>query len=183
MDFTKPILLKQLNCDIGLNRIVEVQCNEASPFFEIVSFDKSPSGNYSRSAKKSLIFNLENLKVIIDNIDIIKQNFELAKISEEVEYKLHLGELLFLRIDKGIKCVDFRRHFIPKGNEHIAENLSPGLPGVGMKFIEFGYFLELIDTLVDLTQINQSTTICEKETHKKETCKICNPQKLFFKYY
>jgi len=149
----------------------------------LTSYEKSPSGSYSKIPNKSLKIPLILLRVFIIHLDSILEAFENAKAGEPISYSLHLGGLLYLRIDKNIRCVDWRKHYIPKGLSHTLENLKPGMPGVGMKFIEFDAFISILEQLRELSHVDEILACSESEGHKSattlENCKICNPMKLF----
>ena len=177
-------ILKYLNCNIGLYRVVEVQYFQGEGHIEIVTYEKSPSGNYSKVSNKCLKLSLMLYRVLTDNLETIVQHFQILKDGGKTNYRLHLGEQIFLRIDPDIRCVDIRKHFIPTGSVSSEKNLRPGIPGVGMRLGEFENFLDLIEQLSDLSQIHTVIPCSEKEDHKiievLQNCKICNPHQIFF---
>ena len=184
MESTSVDLLKYLKYNIGHQRIIELHYCEGNQHIELISFDKSPSGNYSRTTSKSLKLSLQALKVIDINIDTIKEKFEQVKKGEPVEYFLHLGNLLYLRIDENIKCVDIRKHYLPTGKTPSVQNLRPGVPGIGLKIIEFTSFIALLQILNKIAQIDSLIPCNLKDDHKElsflQSCKFCNPLKLYY---
>ena len=181
---TNSNLLQYFNTNIGHNRIIEVLYYQGNSYVDIVTFEKSPSGNYSKISSKSIRIPLLSVKLIYQNIERIIQHFEVAKSGEETEYSLHLGGLLMLRLDRNIKCVDFRKHYLPPSSPAIIENIRPGIPGVGLKFCEFDEFLKLLDQLGEITNIDSVVSCIDKEDHLigsvLDNCKFCNPQKIFY---
>lgn len=178
-------LLTTINWNIGYRRTVEVVFKEGDNFFELSNYEKSASGGASSKVQnKSIQIPLIYYKVFLQHLEEIKGIFERAQAGEPVQYSLHLGGLVYLRIDKNIRCVDWRKHYIPKESLHAIENLSPGLPGVGLKFAEFDAFLRIIDKLSELSEIDTVVACVDSEDHKVLTniqkCKICNPMKLFY---
>lgn len=172
------------NCNIGIHRIIEIHYIEGSNEIELLTFDKSPSGNYSKSANKCMRLPLELFRVFLDNLDDILYHFQIVKTGGETEYRLHLGQLVFIRIDKKVKCIDWRKHYIPAGLDSLVSNLKPGFPGIGMKLGEFENFLSIIPQLTDLSNIDSIIRCKDRPDHKiphvVENCKNCNPNKLFF---
>ena len=177
-------ILQYLNCNIGLYRVVEVQYLQGDRHLEIVTYEKSPSRNYSKVSNMCLKLPLILYRVFTDNLSTILHHFQILKDGGKTSYKLHLGEQIFLRIDPDIRCVDIRKHFIPTGSELSEKNIRPGIPGVGMRLGEFENFLALIEQISDLSEIHTVIPCSEKEDHKFteviQNCKICNPHQLFF---
>ena len=177
-------VLQYLNVNIGHQRIIEVLFYEGKSYIEILTFEKSPTGNYSKISSKSLRIPLISLKVIYDNLDTIKEKFETAKSGSEIQYRLHLGSLLMLRLDRNIKCVDFRKHYLQPNAIPLQENILPGIPGIGLKFCEFENLLKNLDQLGEITKISTITSCRDREDHLSgdvlENCKACNPHKIFF---
>lgn len=173
-----------LNCNIGVHRILEIHYIEGTGEIEFITFDKSPSGNYSKSANKCIRLPLELFRVFLDNLEDILFHFEILKGGGETEYKLHLGQLYFIRIDKKVRCIDWRKHFIPVGLEPKPSNLKPGFPGIGMKIGEFDNFISLTKQLASLSLIEHIIPCRDRADHKNphviETCKNCNPNRIFF---
>lgn len=182
---TNSNITQFLNCNIGVHRIVEVHYLQGDSFFEIITYSKSPSGNYSKVSNKCMKLPLTLYRVLIDHLDHILDHFKIIKEGGQTEYSLHLGELVFLRIDKDIRCIDIRKHYLPVGAEAKQSNLKPGFPGVGMRVGEFDNFLTTVkEQLSELTQIDTVVSCNQREDHSDfavlENCKICNPFKLFY---
>ena len=177
-------ILQFINCNIGLNRIIEIHYFEGESHIDIISYDKSPSGNYSKVSNKSIRLPLTLYRVLLDNLDSIKHHFKILQEGGQTDYKLHLGELTFLKIDRNVRCVDIRKHFVPVGSEYTLTNLRPGFPGVGMRIAEFSNFLNLLPQISNLSQADAIISCTNRQDHNLpeniENCKICNPHKLFF---
>ena len=178
------VVLQYMNCNIGVLRIPEVHYLQGNSFIEFVTYSKSPSGNYSKVSTKSIKLSLTSFRVFLQNLSDIEHHFEILKVSGQTEYRIHLGEHFHLKIDKDIKCVDIRKHYIPTGVEQKECNLQPGYPGVGLKLREFDNLREILPELIEISQVMSILPCSQKEDHSfaevVENCKICNPNKVYF---
>ena len=176
-------LLQYMNFNIGVLRILEVHYLQGNNFIEFVTYTKSPSGNYAKVSTKCIKLSLECFRVLLQNFETIDKHFEILKETGQAEYRVHLGEHFHLKIDKNIKCVDIRKHYIPAKLESISSNLQPGIPGVGLKLKEFENFRDILPELVELSQVMTITPCSEREDHTVfevvANCKICNPNKVY----
>ena len=183
-DYTESQLLQFIHCDIGVYRLIEFTYYQGENFAQLVTFEKSPNGNYHKVCSKSLRISLNMMRVLIQNLESIDEHFNLLKEGNVQHYNLHLGENIHLRMDPDIKCVDIRKHFIPNGVTRVKENLKPGKPGVGLKIMEFENFRDLIDNFVQISNVMDIIPCEERDDHSlKEVvdkCKICNPGKIYF---
>lgn len=174
-------LLKFIHYNIGdSRRVVEIHYYQGNSYFDIVTYEKSPSGNYSKVSNKCLRIQLELLAVFLENLDTIQEAVSILSSGGETELKIHLGQLIFVRIDRGIRCIDFRKHFLPPNTEPSVENLKPGHPGVGLRISEFNNFLNLLPQLVSLSEVKSIVPCSSKSEHNVENCKICNPLNIFY---
>lgn len=174
-------VLKYIHYNIGdSRRVVEVHYYQGNNYFDIVTYEKSPSGNYSKVSNKCLRISLELLAVFIDNLDAILDAVSILSAGGETELKIHLGQLIYVRIDKGVRCVDIRKHFIPSNLEVSEDNLKPGFPGVGLRITEFNNFANLLPQLINLTEVKNIIPCSRKVEHDVQNCKTCNPQRIFY---
>lgn len=174
-------LMKFIHYNIGdSRRVVEIHYYQGNSYIDIVTYEKSPSGNYAKVANKCLRINLELFAVFIDNLDIILEAVQILSSGGETELKIHLGQLLFLRIDRGIRCIDLRKHYLPPNTPTCQENLKPGYPGVGLRISEFNNLVNLLPQLVSLSEVSSVIPCSRKSQHSVENCKTCNPLKIFY---
>jgi len=174
-------VLKFIHTNISdYRRVVEIHYYQGNSYFEIHTYEKSPSGNYTKVSRKCLRISLEVLAVFIDNYETISEAASILTSGVETQLNIHLGELLFLKIDRGIRCIDIRKYFIPQETESIQSNLKPGFPGIGLTVSEFNNFANLLPQLIELTEVKSVIPCSRKSEHNVTNCKICNPLKLFY---
>ena len=122
-------VLQYMHCDIGVYRVMEFHYFEGDNFVEFVTYEKSPSGRHLKVCNKSMKLSLNVMRVFLLHLESIDYNFERIKEGIETELDLHLGENYHLRMDKDIKCVDIRMHFVPLDRPKTSANLRQGHPG------------------------------------------------------
>lgn len=174
-------VLKFIHYNIGdSRRVVEVHYYQGNPYLDLVTYEKSPTGNYYKVSNKCLRLSLDIFASFIEHIETILSAVDILSTGGETELKIHLGELIFIRIDRGVRCVDVRKHYIPTDTESCEANLKPGFPGIGLRISEFNNLINLLPQLVTLTEVQDIITCSRKSDHSVGSCKICNPLKIFY---
>lgn len=168
---------QSINTNIGISRNVYITFTSGNDYIQIKTYEKSPSGEFSETAKKSFILPLSLFRVFVEHLDQIKESFEKLISDQESSYKLHLGNLMYLQITKGIKCVDLRQLHIKQDILGV-QVLVHGHPGLGFRIGEFQNFLNLTEDIIKISDIYSIPLCSQKQGHNIKLCDTCNPHGL-----
>lgn len=158
--YTTPNTSIYWTLDVGYKRKLKVKYLQDTDYIEFECCELSPSGKQElKQANKSIRLTLFQLKQIFASLheitDIIKQ---IKEGRSDVEFSKHIGDLVMLKVDQGVKAVDCRKHYVKSNMPKKAENVLPGLPGTAFKFIEWEAFERNTKDLYTVT--NLSDAVC-----------------------
>ena len=136
--------------DIGMKRSMCVQFDEKDKCLHIDSYLTLPGGVLCKIGNKSITLNREQWIEFVKHSPAIMASFQSLKENAEnpdINLKVDLGKLMYLRICGGIACVHIRKYYMSQENSFL-----PGVPGVGMKIPEFEEFVKLIPSITSAFQ-------------------------------
>ena len=134
--------------------------------FSLTQFHPQPGGKLK---PKSIAMNVRATKVLDQNLDEIRRTICDLKNGELKDaYSLPLGQLLFLSIDPGVRCVSIRKFFRPKFDR---KRLFPGSQGLGLTIEEFERLFSEWHELMETVALDQAET-CEHEKDD-QSCVYC----------
>ena len=133
-----------------MKRSLCVQFDERDKCLHIDSYQTLPGGVLCKIGNKSITLNNEQWREFVEHSPAIMAAFQLLKQDAEnpdINVKVDLGKLIYLRICGGIACVHIRKYYMSHENIFL-----PGVPGIGMKIPEFDEFVKLIPSITSAFQ-------------------------------
>ena len=172
---------KQFSFHIGVNR--DIYIVHDSKTGKITFETKSEDGKVNK--RRTLALSPQSWSLFCDHLtDIEEAVMQVEDGEENLMYKLHLGNLVFVTVQSNYRMVDLRTWFVPRQAEEnpSLDSLKPGIPGIALKLPEFRNVLQ------NLTDIHKSLGIELVEpcvfTHENQeaavACTVCNSKGLFY---
>jgi hypothetical protein len=140
-------------CDIGFNRSIIVECKTNKTYIDFASVCVT-DGVPCKVRNKSLRLPIPAWKIFTQTLEQIEDFFTKLCLSENINFKLHLGSEIYLSMTGGVLCVDIRKYYTDSNGE-----TQPGRPGIGLKLAEFQELLNITDDINDrLTEDKQAVS-------------------------
>jgi hypothetical protein len=128
--------------------------------------------------KLGIALDLEKWKKIVDcNIEEIDENVEKMQSGQEVFWKKHLGENVYISMDSGYPCVNIRKWSMPEGEHEIRATRK----GCALNFSQWQKLKDCVTVVQNkLGKELEDVQFCElSDDHQNQmgfyTCKRCNP--------
>jgi len=108
-------------------------------------------GVFIRSLKqpeKSILLSFQGWTKLITKLEEIDIEVrELNRKTRPVNYKLHLGNRVYLSVTGGFMCVDLRQYFVPYGLDDVPQNEKPTKPGIALRVSDWVQLLALVPVI------------------------------------
>jgi len=104
----------------------------------------------NRSPFRNIAFTLNrwaHLMAALNDIDTVVKRLTNTTDENEVGRRslvcrMHLGDGYYIRVHFSLRCVDFRKYFVPYG--YTSSQIRPSLNGITLRFDEWKDLLEVI---------------------------------------
>src|SRR6218665_3920480 len=105
----------------------------------------------------------------------IDRKIALLKANQHVDHSHHIGAKYYLTVSTGVKCVNFRRYFMPKNSDK--ERPTPG--GIALRLEEWETLFSKIDDLYrQLFELKVASPCYNSLDHLNQTgylnCRECS---------
>ena len=166
-----------LNVDLGDAKRFVINVYKGSLRFNIRVFEEKENGRRYPTKKGVSLDSEEYKKVHFLYRDAIEQAITDVKDDRDTDFKAHLGENIYVSVKSGYKVVDFRRWFLPDGNQDVI----PTKRGVTLRFNQWK---QLNDVMAYVEMVwgehLREIEYCETKTdHSNQlaylSCTKCNP--------
>jgi len=127
------------------------------------------------TTKKGVSFTKVRWTKFRGQIDEIDSKVELLKRNQHVDYSHHIGAKYYVTISTGIKCVNFRRYFMPKNSG----KKRPTRSGIALRLEEWETLVSKIDDLHrQLPELSVASPCYNSLDHLNQTgylnCRECS---------
>jgi len=126
--------------------------------------------------KKGISFTKVRWAKFRGQIDEIDRKVELLKANQHVDYSHHMGAKYYVTVSTGVKCVNFRRYFMPKNSD----KERPTRSGIALRLGEWETLVSKIDELhSQLPELKVASPCYSSLDHLNQTgylnCRECSP--------
>ena len=137
----EPAFKSNFSCDIGFNRSIIVECKTGKTYIDFATVTIH-DGVPCKVRNRSLRLPIHIWQSFTQELEEIESFFTQLCLSENINFKLHLGSQIYISMTGGVMCVDIRCHYTDSKGE-----LKPGRPGIGFKLSEFQELLNITDDI------------------------------------